>query len=211
MQIDPQELQERYNAMDDDQLLSIDREDLTEEAQRIYDQEINRRKRYKKTFTQVHAEENTADFDRKAAFFNDEEEEAPQMENGACACAFTEQHGSDAARTAAKAMEALQAAEIPCWIAETEEDGHKTLNVMVPGSLIMHATSIVDRDVFNDEYEFEWRTQLESLSDKELSILDPALICAGMLDRVARIKKTYATEMNRRNLKPRTAEPSEQI
>ena len=112
-------------------------------------------------------------------------------------------------------MEALQAAEIPCWITETEEeaDAHtpprKTLSVMVPGALIMHATSIVDRDVFNDEYEFEWRTHLESLSDKEFSTLDPKLICAGMLDRVARITKSYTAEMKRRDLKPCTGKERE--
>jgi hypothetical protein len=206
MQIDLQELQQHYSAMDEDQLLSIDREDLTKEAQSVYDYEIKRRKFNKKIITKENAEEGADVFNRKHVFFDDEREDSGQMENGACACSFTEQHGSDAARTAAKAMEALQAAEIPCWIAETKEEEHKTLNVMVPGSLIMHATSIVDRDVFNDEYEFEWRTHLESLSDKELSILDPQLICAGMLDRVARIKKTYAAEMTRRDFKPRTGE-----
>jgi hypothetical protein len=206
MQIDPQELQQRYSAMEEDQLLSIDRDDLTEEAQSVYDYEVKRRKLNNKSFIKKNAEEDDDSFIRGDAFFDDEGEEFNQMENGACACSFADQHGSDAARTAAKAMEALQAAEIPCWIAETEEAGHKTLNVMVPGSLIMHATSIVDRDVFNDEYEFEWRTHLESLSDKELSILDPELICAGMLDRVARIKKNYIAEMRRRNYKPSTSE-----
>jgi hypothetical protein len=202
MQIDPQELQQRYSDMDEDQLLSIDREDLTEEAQRFYDQEIKRRKLYKKPFIKENAEECANDFGRKDAFFDDDGEESRQMESGACACAFTDQHGSDAARTAAKALEALQAAGIPCWIAETEDEGHKTLQVMVPDSLIMHATSIVDRDVFNDEYESEWRAHLESLSDKELLILDPELICAGMLDRVARIKRCYSAAIKQRNLKP---------
>ena len=200
MQIDLQELQQRYSDMDEDQLLSIDRDDLTEEAQSVYDYEIKRRKLNNKSFIKENAEEG-AD-----AFFDNEGEESNQMGNGACACSFTEHYGSDAARTAANAMEALEAAGIPCWITETEEEGHKTLNVMVPDALIMHATSIVDRDVFNDEYESEWRTHLESLSDKELSILDPELICAGMLDRVARIKKSYTDEMKRRDFSPQTGE-----
>jgi hypothetical protein len=66
----------------------------------------------------------------------------------------------------------------------------------------MHATSIADRDLLNDEYEAEWRTHLESLSDKELMTLDPDIFCAGMLDRVARITKSYKNEMERRNIKP---------
>jgi hypothetical protein len=77
---------------------------------------------------------------------------------------------------------------------------------MVPGASILHSTSIVDRDVFNDEYESEWRAHLESLSDKELLTLDPELFCAGMLDRVARIKKSYADEMKRRDFKPLSGE-----
>jgi hypothetical protein len=215
MQIDLQELQQRYRDMDEDQLLSIDRDDLIEEAQRVYDQEIKRRKLYNKSFIHEKAEEGENTFHRKDAFLDNDGEEFGELENGACACAFTEHPGSDSARTAAKAMEALQAAGIPCQLTETEEeaDAHtparKTLSVMVPGSLIMHATSIVDRDVFNDEYEFEWRTHLESLSDKEFSALDPELICAGMLDRVARITKTYADVIKQRNLKPHTGEKIE--
>jgi hypothetical protein len=202
MQIDLQELQQRYRDMSEDQLLAIDRDDLTEEAQRAYDYEIKRRKLDNKSFIYEKA------CTRKDVFFADEGEDPSHPENSACACSFTEHPGSDAARTAAKAMEALQAAGIPCWMTETEEDAdehaaaRKTLNVMVPGALIMHATSIVDRDVFNDEYEDEWRAHLQSLSDKELLILNPELFCAGMLDRVARIKKTYAAEMDRRNFKP---------
>jgi hypothetical protein len=203
MQIDIEALRQYYRDMPDDQLFSVDHSDLTEEAQRIYDDEIKRRRRNKDLFSHKDSEDGGDSFYSGSSRLEGEEDDPDWMENSACACAFTEHPGSDAAQTAAKAMDVLRAAGIPSRITETEEgEGHKTLIVMVPGASIMHATSIVDRDLLNNVYETEWRTHLESLSDKELMILDPDVFCAGMLDRVARITKSYADEMERRNLKP---------
>jgi hypothetical protein len=41
------------------------------------------------------------------------------------------------------------------------------------------------------------------MPDNHLSALDPKIFCAGMLDRLERIKKAYAEEMARRKLKVR--------
>ena len=38
---------------------------------------------------------------------------------------------------------------------------------MVPGNLNQRATSILERDIFNPEFEAEWKTHLEMLSDEE--------------------------------------------
>jgi len=203
MQIDIEALRQYYRDMSDDQLFSMDRNDLTEDAQRTYDDEIKRRRWNKDFFSHEDSEDRGVSFDSAISRLEGEEDDPDWMEHSACACAFTEHPGSDAAQTAAKAMEVLQAAGIPSRMTETEEvEGHKTLMVMVPGWSIMHATSIVDRDLLNNEYETEWRTHLESLSDKEFLTLDPDVFCAGMLDRVARITKSYRDEMERRNLKP---------
>jgi hypothetical protein len=203
MQIDIEALRQYYRDMSDDQFFSMDRNDLTKEAQRIYDEQIKRRRWNKDLFSHEDSKDGGGSFYSGSLRLEGEGDDPDWMEHSACACSFTEHPGSDAAQTAAKAMDVLQAAGIPSRMTETEEGGgHKTLNVMVPGASIMHATSIVDRDLLNNEYETEWRTHLESLSDKEFMTLDPDVFCAGMLDRVARITKSYAAEIKRRNLKP---------
>jgi hypothetical protein len=78
------------------------------------------------------------------------------------------------------------------------------LNVIVPVALFMHAASVLERDVFSEEYETEWRAHLAILSDRDLLTLDPGIFCAGLLARLARIKKAYVEEMARSKLKPRT-------
>ncbi len=76
----------------------------------------------------------------------------------------------------------------------------KELNVMVPLALAMHATAVLDRDLFNEEYEAEWRAHLKMRSDKNLSMLNPGIFCAGLQDRPARIMKAYADEIAARNM-----------
>ncbi len=80
-----------------------------------------------------------------------------------------------------------------------------SINVMVPIGLTLHASSILERDLFNEEHETEWQTQLNAYSDKDLLALDPEIFCAGPLDRAARMKKVYAEEMAKRKLKARSA------
>jgi hypothetical protein len=68
----------------------------------------------------------------------------------------------------------------------------------------MNTASFLERDIFSEEYDIEWRAHLAILSDRDLLTLDPEIFCAGLLARLARIKKAYAEEMARRKLKPRT-------
>ena len=63
--------------------------------------------------------------------------------------------------------------------------------------------ALVDRDLFNDEFEADWRAHLEALANEDLLSLDPRIFCAGFLDRVARMKRAYADEMAARKLKAR--------
>ena len=76
---------------------------------------------------------------------------------------------------------------------------------MVPGGLALHATSVLDRDMFNEEKEEAWRNHFEELSDSELQALDPDLFCAGYLDLVARLRRAYDNEIARRELRSREA------
>ena len=115
--------------------------------------------------------------------------------------------GYDAAERASKAQTTLKAAGIPSHLRVTREldargepNNFDTLEVLVPVGLMLHAASILDRDCFNDYVESDWRDQLKILSDKDLLALDPEIFCAGMLDRVTRMKKVYAEEMAKRKL-----------
>jgi hypothetical protein len=45
---------------------------------------------------------------------------------------------------------------------------------------------------------FDWKTQLESLTDQQLVRLNVDDICAGLLDRAARLRKAYLAELSRR-------------
>jgi hypothetical protein len=69
---------------------------------------------------------------------------------------------------------------------------------MVPSPLLLMATSVLDREVFNVEQEAEWRAHLAMLSDDELGALTPDAICGGMRDRIARLTRAYQEEVAKR-------------
>jgi hypothetical protein len=69
----------------------------------------------------------------------------------------------------------------------------------------MLATSVLDRDVFNEEFESLWKTHLEMLTDQELSEADPREVFCGLFDRIERVIGAYRDELARRGLKPRSA------
>jgi hypothetical protein len=69
---------------------------------------------------------------------------------------------------------------------------------MVPGTLSLKAISILDRDLFNEEMEESWRAHFDELSDKELRVLHPDDLCAGRLDRAARLKRVYEEALAKR-------------
>ena len=73
------------------------------------------------------------------------------------------------------ARDALEAAGIPCYLDLTEHPEETVISppsrlwrILVPGNLNLRATSVLDRDIFNQEFEATWRTHLETLSDAEL-------------------------------------------
>jgi len=211
MRIDRRELGKHYASLNDEELLSLKRDDLTETAQIIYDLEIVGRGLKEKLSTKKEIDETLATFRDIDSQIENESPGLSMLQDGVCACSFTETPGSNAADKASQAQVVLKAAGIPSCLRVTREledndkpSNYDILNVIVPVALFMHAASILDRDFLNEEFEAEWRDQLNMLSDKDLLVLDPAVFCAGLLDRVARIKKAYAEEMARRKLKTRT-------
>jgi hypothetical protein len=141
------------------------------------------------------------------------------LEDAACACSFVSRPNDrvfPVLPQAARARLALRNAGIPCRITlqkDRDEDDPPAADpaapslvcVMVPGGLALHATSVLDRDMFNEEKEESWRNNFEELSDSELQALDPEIFCAGYLDLVARLRRVYGDEITRRQLRTREA------
>jgi hypothetical protein len=60
----------------------------------------------------------------------------------------------------------------------------------------------LERDIFNADFEAEWKTHLETLSDEELRAMTPQSAFCGLFDRVERVTKAYDEEIASRRLRP---------
>jgi hypothetical protein len=207
MRIDRRELGRHYALMEDEALLDLSRDDLTDAAQRIYDLEIARRGLNKNPRSREEKGVQDGDSPQSDAILRGTDPAPDWMEGAAVACTFVSSPGNAATEKASRAQTVLQAACIPSCLGMTagpeagdEHSSQEILNVLVPVELAPHAASILDRDLLNEEFEAEWRDQLNMLSDKDLLVLDPAVFCAGLLDRAARMQRVYAEEIERRKL-----------
>ena len=105
------------------------------------------------------------------------------------------------------ALAVLESEGIPCY-AEAIEDApddeesspRYRWRVMVPGKFNMRATSILERDIDNPKFEEIWRVHLEMLSDDELRDARPEFVYCGVFDKVERLNRAYANELERRSL-----------
>jgi hypothetical protein len=57
---------------------------------------------------------------------------------------------------------------------------------------------VLDRDLYNKEFEETWKTHLEMLNDEELREMKPEVVFCGLFDRVERVKRAYEEELDRR-------------
>ena len=71
---------------------------------------------------------------------------------------------------------------------------------MVPGNLNLRAASVLERDIYNQEFEANWKAHLEELSDEEVLSLTPQTVFCGLFDRIERVTKVYDEEIARRGL-----------
>jgi hypothetical protein len=74
--------------------------------------------------------------------------------------------------------------------------------LLVPENVNFQAASVLERDIFNAEFETGWKTHLEALSDEELLATTPRSAFYGLYDRVERVARTYDEEIVRRGLAP---------
>jgi len=205
LQIDLQRLRGHYAGLSDEELLALRRDDLTDAAQKCYDEELERR-------GLPEAEEGEmapsgADYEETPF---DAAVDPDWLQEAVCACSFESYAGGSAASDAENARAVLQEGGIPCQISTAEiaaaggdRPAQHAYRVMVPGPLNLKAASILDKEVFNPQLESDWRLHFESLTDGELGELNPDVICAGLFDRIVRLKRVYNDEITRRFRHPK--------
>jgi hypothetical protein len=206
MAVDPEFLRQQYASLSDEALEDIDREGLVPAAQKVYDDELRLRnaqaepepRRSPAAAPKPHAgREQTADG-----------EEPEWLEEAAEVYSVSEFQSGTSSQDAVNARDVLEAAGIPCYLdrAEIPEEQSVTppstrWSLLVPGDLNLEATSVLDRDIFNTDFEANWKSHLEHLSDEELEAMDPQAALCGIFDRVERVLNTFEAELERRGLK----------
>jgi hypothetical protein len=216
MQIDPEELRQHYASLSDEALRAIDRTELVDLARSCYDEELAQRERATRPKTERFATPSVraAPLDRP----NDEKESrsgldvdaGPKpawLEEAALVCSFAASPGDKSAGALADAISVLQDAGIPSHVVLQKIDPPSVTpqpqyeyRVMVPGGLNLQATSVLDKEIFNAEFEAAWRAIFEGLSDEQLLTVTKEALFGGLLDRVERVTRAYDEEVARRKI-----------
>lgn len=211
MQLDPEYLRQHYASLSDEALLAVDRADLVETAQTVFDLEVGRRKLQSAVPTRPDSLEEDPGADE--AEFDGETHgagaEPGWLEEAAEIHSWAVKSATEDAPAAAIARDELEAAGIPCYLELCEIPPEKSLlpygthrwRLMVPGAVSMRAISVLERALFNPEFEAGWKAHLETLSDEELRALNPQAALCGLFDRIARVNRAYDEEVARRKLK----------
>jgi hypothetical protein len=205
MPADPQYLRDHYASLSDEALLAIHRADLVETAQKCYDDEVRRRKLASRPARSADPVDDELEMDEELSPAGDEPD---WLEDAAEVLSRAAQTGSVPSDAMVEARDVLEAAGIPCYIelSELPEANNASppsthlWRLMVPFNLNQRATSILDRDIFNQDFEAAWRTNLEALSDEELLATKPEVAFCGLFDRVKRVSRAYDEELARRKL-----------
>ena len=202
MPVDLEYLRRHYASLSDEALKELDRTELVETARKCYDEELGRRKPLpltKPNDQTADLDSHLPDYDNKPEWLDDASEVFSQVDRA----------GAVPAPNIANARDALEAAGIPCYLdlsvpPEEQPPPQQPIGLwglMVPGNLNQRATSILERDIFNPEFEAEWKTHLQMLSDEELHAMDPQVAFCGLFDRVERVTRAFDEEIARRQSK----------
>ena len=199
MQITSEELRRHYASLSDEEIEEIDPAGLTEVARKCYEREVDARGLTAEAAPPGAREDAVEDVEESY------EAEPDWLEHAACACSYTAFPGTNHAPEAARAHDALVAAGVPCHLSVSSPDGgsedpqaYEEYRVLVPESLNLKATSVLDKEIFNAELEADWRAHFAALSEEELREVRPEVVCAGLLDRVDRLTRAYKDEVARR-------------
>jgi hypothetical protein len=200
MKPDADYLRQHYALLSDEALLEIDRDDLVDLAQQLYDHELARRNLNEIEEAAEEGDE-PARAEEKARFEPSGSDEPPEwLDEAAEVFSSTFRPGaSTAADEVYTAREVIERGGIPCYLDTVpEEGGTSRCRVLVPGKFNMRAASLLDKEIFNADFESEWRTHLEALSDDELAEMNPREAFCGLFDRVERVTRAYNREIARR-------------
>ena len=209
MFVDPEYLRQHYADLSDEALLAIHRAELVEAAQSCYDEELHARgldARGAGAQRNLSSAGNVSP-GRQLAEESLESGETPDwVEDAAEAFSRVDRRGQGPGDEIVSARDALEAAGIPCYLDLSEipeepvtEPAHQW-RILVPGNLNLRATSVLERDIFNADFEAEWKNHLEMLSDEELTAMNPQETFCGLFDRVERVSRAYTEEIARRRL-----------
>jgi hypothetical protein len=201
LKLDTEYLRQHYESLSDEALEEIDRNDLVDVAQTIYDQEVGKRKRASGSsfaMPQPRTRGNEVGSD----------DEPDWAEDGAeVFSAYAGPGTQDAPRLEAARL-ALEAEGIPC-VTDTREEPEHVVRAMsswvlkVPSAASLRASSVLDREIFNSEFEEGWRHHLAMLSDEEVLASPPHTVFPGLYDQIDRANRAYREELSQRGLQPK--------
>jgi len=213
MSADPQYLRQHYASLSNEALQAINRADLVPAAQTCYDDEVRKRKQARPSIPELAGSGDADEDDEVYAEPSGDGEKPAWFDDAAEVFSQTDVPGQLPAPEVGNARDVLEAAGIPCFL-DVVEIPEETSNlppntrewrVLVPGHLNQYAMSVLERDIFNDEFEAAWRTHLEMFSDQELRAMTPEIAFCGLFDRVERVTRAYDEELVRRHLKSESA------
>jgi hypothetical protein len=205
MQLDTEYLREQYANLTDGALLAIRRNELVEAAQECYDDEV-RRRGLRSGETASLATDQDGEFETEEELSS---EEAPEwLDEASQVYSAVILPGQSSTDEITSARDALESAGIPCYIETIElppsrdRDSRITheWRLLVPGTFNLRATSVLDKEIFNANFETEWRAHLEHLSDEDFREMTPEVAFAGLYDRLERVRRVYQEEARRRGL-----------
>jgi hypothetical protein len=205
MPVDPEDLRQYYASLSDEALLAIARADLIDMAQNLYDEEFARRRLHEpRHVTEFASPEEAGDVD----YAMSDDGEKPGWLDEAVEVYSQAAHTGVTPERTVQARDVLEAAGVPCYLDAHEIDEEESAalrtthewRLMVPGTLNLRATSVLERDIFNVDFEAEWKTHLETFSDAELRAMNPQFVFCGLFDKIERVTRAYSEELGRRKL-----------
>jgi hypothetical protein len=195
MPVDIEYLRQHYATLSDEGLEEINPADLVEAARAVYEAEVRSRN--------MAPGEIEVEFGEEVEYEHEVAED--WLEDAIMVYSRQEGAGSEPPPDVVDARNALEAEGIPCKlefielpVGDGESDTIHEWQVLVPGQLNMHASSVLDRDLFNKDFEDNWRNLLHAFSDEELRQMNPQFVFCGLFDRVERVTRAWKEEVARR-------------
>jgi len=199
MAVDIESLRRHYASLSNEALLDVNRDELVAAAQSCYDEEVAQRG--------LVASEAPEGEEGEGVVLTPDENQPEWIEEAAEVYSILIRPGLSGAADIDAARSALSEAGVPSYLDVVEEPSDdpnvpptQRWRLLVPGEMNLQATSILERDIFNDEFEAVWRHHLETLSDEQLEATEPQDVLCGLFDRVQRVLQAYEDEWERRGL-----------